>query len=276
MTNDSQQIHRQITSILDQGAEAVKQVVDAYVANRTPERDMNWLCLQMAKEFGAVIIHTDNAREAIRAGADGRAMDEYFETIKEEVAHYQAYYNLVNRTIGEDAEIPVPDIYRYLVTKVENGKLAMDDAMAAMAERWPEHHKYMACASSYVKTQNPWVAKVFGSTMEGGAGGWHWCMSQVPQTDDFLTQVAKLQKGIAIDELEHGPEALAALCAEYSDDMGVDLNELYRQLREHRYQEVRQRNEQFLYPLTEVQMEGIHQQLLNNVLTGFNLYSRAA
>ena len=276
MSTNSQEIHQQITRILDQGAEAVKQVVDAYVANRTVERDMNWLCLQMAKEFGAVMIHTDNAREAIRAGADGRAMDEYIETVREEVVHYQAYFNLLNRTIGKDTEIPVPDIYRYLVTKVADGKLAPDDAMLEMKSRWPEHHGYMACRGDYVKTQDPWVAKVFGATMEGGAGGWHWCMSQVPQEDEFLTQVAKLQKGIAIDELEHGPEELAELCREYSDDSGVDLNELYTQLREHRYQEVRQRNEQFLYPLTEEQLEVIHQQLLNNTLSGFNLYSKAA
>ena len=276
MNSNSQEIHQQITRILDQGAEAVKQVVDAYVANRTAERDMNWLCLQMAKEFGAVMIHTDNAREAIRAGADGRAMDEYIETVREEVVHYQAYFNLLNRTIGKDTEIPVPDIYRYLVTKVADGKLAPDDAMLEMKSRWPEHHGYMACRGDYVKTQHPWVAKVFGATMEGGAGGWHWCMSQVPQDDEFLTQVAKLQKGIAIDELEHGPEELAELCREYSDDSGIDLNELYTQLREHRYQEVRQRNEQFLYPLTEEQLEVIHQQLLNNTLSGFNLYSKAA
>ena len=276
MNTNSQEIHQQITRILDQGAEAVKQVVDAYVANRTAERDMNWLCLQMAKEFGAVMIHTDNAREAIRAGADGRAMDEYIETVREEVVHYQAYFNLLNRTIGKDTEIPVPDIYRYLVTKVADGKLAPDDAMLEMKSRWPEHHGYMACRGDYVKTQHPWVAKVFGATMEGGAGGWHWCMSQVPQDDEFLTQVAKLQKGIAIDELEHGPEELAELCREYSDDSGIDLNELYTQLREHRYQEVRQRNEQFLYPLTEEQLEVIHQQLLNNTLSGFNLYSKAA
>lgn len=276
MGTANQEIHQQITKILDQGAVAVNQVIGAYLENRTEERDMNWLCLQMAKEFGAVIIHTDNAREAIRNGADGREMDEYFETVKEEVAHYQAYYNLLNRTIGKDSDIPVPDIYRYLVTKVEDGKLAPDAAMLEMKSRWPEHHGYMACRGDYVKTQHPWVAKIFGATMEGGAGGWHWCMSQVPQDDEFLTQVAKLQKGIAEDELEHGPEELAALCEEYSDDFGVDLQELYTQLREHRYQEVRQRNEQFLYPLSEEQMEAIHQQLLGDELKGFGIYTKAA
>lgn len=276
MSDEAQQIHREIASILDQGTEAVKQVVDAYLDGRTTARDMNWLCIQMAKEFGAVIIHTDLAREAIRSGTDGRGMDEYFETIKEEIAHYQAYHNLLNRTIGKNTEIPVPDIYRYLITTIENGKLTPDQVMLDMAERWPEHHKYMACAAPYVKDQHAWVAKVFGATMEGAAGGWHWCMSQVPQNDEFLTQVAKLQKGIAIDELEHGPQMLADLCEEYSADFNIDLEEFYQQLREHRYQEVRQRNEQFLHPLNEDQLAAIRDQLMNGSLKGFNLYSRAA
>jgi hypothetical protein len=276
MSNQAPQIHREVTSILDQGTEAVKQVVDAYLAQRTTERDMNWLCIQMAKEFGAVIIHTDLAREAIRGGTDGRDMDEYFETIKEEIAHYQAYHNLVDRTIGKDSSIPVPDIYRYLLTKMEDGKMAPDDVMIGMAERWPEHHKYLASTAPYAKNKHPWVAKIFGATMEGAAGGWHWCMSQVPQYDDFLTQVAKLQKGIAIDELQHGPQMLADLCDEYSDDFNIDLEEFYGELREQRYQEVRQRNEQFLHPLDEDQLEAIHRQLQTGSLKGFDLYSKVA
>ncbi|MEL0082295.1 MAG: hypothetical protein VW985_04540 [Gammaproteobacteria bacterium] len=270
------EIKANITRILDQGAEAVNQVIQAYIAHRTPERDMNWLCLQMGKEFGAIMLHSDKAKEAIRNGADGREMDHYFETVKEEVAHFQAYYNLVNRTIGENTEIPVPDIYRYVVANVENGQMSLDDSMLAMKDRWPEHHKYLAGHVPYIKTQHPWVAKIFGATLEGAAGGWHWCMSQLPPHDDFFKQAAKLQEGIAIDELEHGPEELAALCDEYSDDFGVDLGELYRQLRLARCQEVRQRNEQFLDPLSDAEVEEICQSLINDTLDGFNLYSKAA
>lgn len=270
------EIKANITRILDQGAEAVNQVIQAYIAHRTPERDMNWLCLQMGKEFGAIMLHSDKAKEAIRNGADGREMDHYFETVKEEVAHFQAYYNLVNRTIGENTEIPVPDIYRYVVANVENGQMSLDDSMLAMKDRWPEHHKYLAGHVPYIKTQHPWVAKIFGATLEGAAGGWHWCMSQLPPHDDFFKQAAKLQEGIAIDELEHGPEELAALCDEYSDDFGVDLDELYRQLRLARCQEVRQRNEQFLDPLSDAEVEEICQSLINDTLDGFNLYSKAA
>lgn len=270
------EIQGNITQILDQGAEAVNKVILAYIANRTPERDMNWLCLQMGKEFGAIMLHSDKAKEAIRAGADGRQMDAYFETVKEEVAHFQAYYNLVNRTIGENTEIPVPDVYRYVVANIEDGQMALDDSMLAMKDRWPEHHKYLAGHVPYIKTQHPWVAEIFGATLEGAAGGWHWCMSQLPPHDDFFKQAAKLQEGIAIDELEHGPEELGRLCAEYSDDFNVDLEELYKQLRLARCQEVKQRNEQFLDPLTEAEVEEICQSLIDGTLDGFNLYRKAA
>lgn len=270
------EIQSNITRILDQGAEAVNKVILAYVAKRTPERDMNWLCLQMGKEFGAIMLHSDKAKEAIRNGADGREMDAYFETVKEEVAHFQAYYNLVNRTIGENTEIPVPDVYRYVVANVENGQMSLDDSMLSMKDRWPEHHKYLAGHVPYIKTQHPWVAQIFGATLEGAAGGWHWCMSQLPPHDDFFKQAAKLQEGIAIDELEHGPEELANLCNEYSEDFGVDLEELYRQLRLARCQEVKQRNEQFLDPLNEAEVEEICQSLINDDLDGFNLYRKAA
>ncbi|HAC34647.1 MAG TPA: hypothetical protein DCF45_09045 [Gammaproteobacteria bacterium] len=272
----AQEIQHEITRILDQGAEAVNQVILAYIEKRTPERDLNWLCLQMGKEFGAIMLHSDKAKEAIRNGADGRQMDAYFETVKEEVAHFQAYYNLVNRTIGENAEIPVPDIYRYVVANIENGQMALDDSMLAMKDRWPEHHKYLAGHVPYIKTQHPWVAKIFGATLEGAAGGWHWCMSQLPPHDDFFKQAAKLQEGIAIDELEHGPEELAELCQEYSDDFGVDLDELYRQLRLARCQEVRQRNEQFLDPLSEAEVAEICDAVMNDTLSGFTLYRKAA
>ena len=45
----AKEIQHEITRILDQGAEAVNQVILAYIEKRTPERDMNWLCLQMGR-----------------------------------------------------------------------------------------------------------------------------------------------------------------------------------------------------------------------------------
>ena len=56
----------------------------------------------------------------------------------------------------------------------------------------------------------------------------------------------------------------------------MDLDELYRQLRLARCQEVKQRNEQFLHPLSDDEVEEICQSLINDSLDGFNLYSKAA
>lgn len=276
MNNQSQAIHDEIIAILEQGTSAVKAVIDAYLEQRTPERDMNWLCIQMGKEFGAIMLHTDRAKAAIRAGTDGRAMDEYVETIKEEVEHYQAYHRLLDRTIGEAGEIPVADIYRYVFVNADQGAMEPDPVMVECSGKWPENFAYLTGFMPWVKTQHPWVGRVVGATLEGAAGGWHWCMSQLPPNDDFLQQAAKLQRGIAIDELHHGPQELAELCAEYDPAWEIDLAEMYRKLREMRCQELRQRNEQFLHPLSDQRIETIAGQLLDGTMPRIGVYSEAA
>jgi hypothetical protein len=276
MNYTKQQIEQEIIRILEQGTAAVKKVVDAYVARRTPERDMNWLCIQMGKEFGAILLHADLGKAAIRAGLDGRDMDEKFQTIKEEVAHYQGYYNLLNRTIGKDAPIPVEHIYSYVLANVGPNGLEPDGPMLAQKDRWPANFNYIANMGAYAKGKHPWVGRVLSATGEGAAGGWHWAMSQLPPVDDFFKEAAKVQKGIAIDELRHGPQELAGICDDYSPDMGVDLDELFRELRHARYLEVLQRNEQFLYPMSDDEIEAIRQELMNDAIEPIRVYSQAA
>ncbi len=276
MSYTKQQIEQEIIRILEQGTAAVKKVVDAYAARRTPERDMNWLCIQMGKEFGAILLHADLGKAAIRAGLDGRAMDEKFQTIKEEVAHYQGYYNLLNRTIGKDAEIPVEHIYSYVLANLGPNGIEADGPMLAQKDRWPANFNYIANMGAYAKGKHPWVARVLSATGEGAAGGWHWAMSQLPPVDDFFREAAKVQKGIAIDELRHGPQELAGICDDYSPDMGIDLPELFRELRNARYLEVLQRNEQFLYPMSDDEIEAIRQELMNDAIEPIRVYSQAA
>ncbi len=276
MNYTKQQIEQEIIRILEQGTAAVKKVVDAYAARRTPERDMNWLCIQMGKEFGAILLHADLGKAAIRAGLDGRAMDEKFQTIKEEVAHYQGYYNLLNRTIGKDAPIPVDHIYSYVLANLGPNGIEADGPMLAQKDRWPANFNYIANMGAYAKGKHPWVARVLGATGEGAAGGWHWAMSQLPPVDDFFREAAKVQKGIAIDELRHGPQELAGICDDYSPDMGIDLPELFRELRNARYLEVLQRNEQFLYPMSDDEIEAIRQELMNDAIEPIRVYSQAA
>jgi len=276
MIETKEQIEKTILRILEQGAAAVKQVVDGYVAQRTPERDMNWLCVQLGKEFGAIMLHSDFAKMAIRNGAEGRDLDEKFNTIKEEVAHYQGYFNLLNRTIGKDTPIPVPHIYNYVVVNVGPHGMELDAAMLAQKERWPANHEYFTGCQDYVRRQHPWVARVFGATVEGAAGGWHWAMSQMPPDDDFLKEAARVEKGIAIDELRHGPNEIRGICEDYRADFGIDLDEMFRMLRHARYLEVRQRNEQYLHPLSETRIEQIRQALMEDSIAPIEIYSKAA
>jgi hypothetical protein len=101
-------------------------------------------------------------------------------------------------------------------------------------------------------------------------------MSQLPPVDDFFREAAKVQKGIAIDELRHGPQELKEICEDYSPDFGVDLEDMFRELRHMRYLEVLQRNEQFLYPMSDDEIEAIRQELMNDAIEPIRVYSEAA
>ena len=94
-------IEAEVLRILEQGAAAARRVVDGYLAQRTPERDAHWICTQMAKEFGAIAMHTDRVKGAIMQGRPAREIDEMVDTVKEEVAHYQGYRMVLERLVGE-------------------------------------------------------------------------------------------------------------------------------------------------------------------------------
>jgi hypothetical protein len=270
------EIEREILRILEQGAAAMRKIVDAYVAQRTPERDRNWICLQMAKEFGAIALHTDRVKLAIEAGKSPREVDDLVETVKEEVAHYQGYRQVLNRLVGEDAELPVPDMYEYLLMDVRRDGMHFHPVMARSAGRWPENRRYVQMAMDAFRALDRWSAAVVAATFEGGAAGWHWAMSQMPAQDEFLKGAAQVQRGIALDELHHGPEEIRGLMAQYREDMNLDLPALFRTLREMRYQEARQRNEQFLHPLGEAEMEALRRELLEDTIEPLALYREAA
>ena len=276
MAWSAERIIDQVVRILEQGAAGVSLVVDAYLEKRTPERDMNWLCIQMGKEFGAMLLHADRGKEAVLQGKDGREMDEYFQTIKEEMEHTQAYMALINRTIGVNQELPIPDVYGYIPLNLVNPGMRETEKMKRCRERWPDNYHYLETSFTAPKRLHPWAARVVSATMEGGAAGWHWAMSKLPHEDEFLAQAAKLQRGIAIDELHHGPQELREIAADYSPDMEIDLDEFFRLMRELRYLEVRQRNEQFLHPLSEEELQGIRTAIMDDTMQPVGIYAQAA
>lgn len=268
-------IEAEVLRILEQGAAAARRVVDGYLAQRTPERDAHWICTQMAKEFGAIAMHTDRVKGAIMQGRPAREIDEMVDTVKEEVAHYQGYRMVLERLVG-DADYPLPEMFNYLLLDIDEQGMRFNKCMLPHAAQWPEHHKYVQDALDLFKQLDPWSAQMVSATFEGGAAGWHYVMSELPADDDFLKGAAQVQRGIALDELHHGPDEIREIVERWTPELGVDLDRLFRVLREMRYQEMRQRNEQFLHPLTEAEMDELRQLLVEDRIEPMNLYSQAA
>lgn len=272
----SKRIETEILGIMAQGAAAIKQVVDAYREQRTPERDVHWLSLQMAKEYAAIALHIDHSKMSIGAGIDGRGMEKHAETVKEELDHFRSYKNLLDQTIGKDAEIPVADIYRYFLADVGPNGVQMNEAMHKGKDKWPENYAFIARFFELLNTLPSWSAQVISAQGEGGAAGWHWAMSLLPADDAFLEMAARIERTVSEDELHHGPEEIRRLAKTYDPEQSIPLEELFQIMRELRYMEVRERNEQFLHPLTEEQMEVIRVSIMDGSLEPADLYDKVA
>jgi hypothetical protein len=269
-----EEIEREFVRILDQGTTAIKRVVDAYVAQRTPERDLHWLAVQMGKEFGAITLQYQRSLDILRRGEDERRVGTWVRALVEEAEHYLGYREILSKLL-KGGPIPVDGIYNYVYINVVDGKIVLDEAMVRYKDRWPENFHYFTRSLHYMETLPPWGAKAVAAQIEGGAVSWHWAMSEIPPIDDFCRDVAALEKTIVEDELHHGPEAIRALADSYSDELGVDVEAVFQAIRELRYLEVRQRNEQFLHPLSEQELKEIGRDILEDCLEPTPLFSRA-
>ena len=272
----AQQIEKEILHIMAQGAAAIKQVVDAYREQRTPERDIHWLSLQMAKEYAAIALHIDHSKMSIGAGVDGRGMEKHAETVKEELDHFRSYKNLLDKTIGKDTEIPVDGIYRYFLADVGPDGVRMNAAMHEAKDKWPENYAFIERFFELLNTLPSWSAQVISAQGEGGAAGWHWAMSLLPPDDEFLAMAARIERTVSEDELHHGPEEIRRLASSYDPQQSIPLEELFQIMRELRYLEVRERNEQFLHPLSEDQLEAIRRDIMSGSLQPADLYDKVA
>jgi hypothetical protein len=74
----------------------------------------------------------------------------------------------------------------------------------------------------------------------------------------------------------HGPEEIKELAAGYDPANALSWDETLNLAREMRYLDVRERNEQFLYPLSDDEVEAIHQELMNDAIEPIHVYSEAA
>lgn len=261
----------EVLRVLDQGATAVAAVVEAYAAQRSPERDVNWLAVQAGKEFGAITLQHERARDAIRTGRPEK-VPMWARAMEEENEHYLGYLGLLEDTAGV---APVEGMYQYFALKVRNGRYSIDPLMEAVRDRWPDNHRYFAENAHYINTWDSWASRLVGAQVEGAGVAWHWAMSLLPQVDDFARREAEMEEAIVSDELHHGPEEIADLAAHYDAGAGIDFDEVLRVLRHLRCLEVRQRNEQYLHPLGEADLQGLERELMADTIAPATLFSAA-
>ena len=271
------QIARQTLHIMSQGASAQQRVVDAYLAKRTRERDINWVVIQAAREYGATNMYADRARLALGTGIGVREADRFAGIMKEELDHYRAYMNLLDLTLGKGKEPPDSDSFHYLNVEFTASAAGFHgDSGAIVARKWPEHHRFIMLWMKIYNTLPKWTSRLLMTQGEGGSVGWHWCMSNLPGDDEFLRLAAKLEKTVVEDEIFHGPEEIKELAASFDPANALPWDETLNLAREMRYLDVRERNEQFQYPLGEAELEDIRRAIFEDTLAPSNIYAAVA
>ena len=271
------QITRQTLHIMSQGASAQQHVVNAYMAKRNRERDINWVVIQAAREYGATNMYADRARLALGTGIGVREADRFAVIMKEELDHYRAYMNLLDLTLGKGKEPPDSDSFHYLnVEFTAQGAGFHGESGDIVARKWPEHHRFIALWMNIYNTLPKWTSRLLMTQGEGGSVGWHWCMSNLPGNDEFLRLAAKLEKTVVEDEIFHGPEEIKELAASFDPAQALPWDETLNLAREMRYLDVRERNEQFLYPLGEAGLKDIRRAIFEDTLATSNIYAAVA
>lgn len=273
----AEQITRQTLHIMSQGASAQQRVVDAYLAKRNRDRDINWVVIQAAREYGATNMYADRARLALGTGIGVREADRFAVIMKEELDHYRAYMNLLDLTLGKGQEPPEPESFHYLNVEFAATGAGFHGASGdIVARKWPEHHRFITLWMKIYNTLPKWTSRLLMTQGEGGSVGWHWCMSNLPGNDEFLRLAAKLEKTVVEDEIFHGPEEIKELAASFDPAQALPWDETIKLAREMRYLDVRERNEQFLYPLGEAELEDIRRAIFEDTLAPSNIYDAVA
>lgn len=267
MALSQQRIQEEILLIMDRSAAAMKQVVDAYVSTRTRERDIHWLALQSAKEYTAAHVH---ARRLLGPTAPLAGAEEVKKALKdasEEVEHYAAYMEVLNWLL-DGQPCPVKEYERY--GNPASYEWRFSGSFEETRALWPCSYAYYTTRERLCRESSEWGTRAILACGEGGAVGWHYTMSQLPPTDEFLRRITPIEKEIVADELYHGPETIARLAR--TPPAEEEFAEVKKKIKQVRSLELRQRNEQFLHPLNEDRMRAIEQDFLEDRTNPLTLF----
>ncbi len=142
-------------------------------------------------------------------------------------------------------------------------------------ELWPEHYGYFAIGERLAReARSEWIRQVILTNREGAAVGFHYVMSKLPPTDEFLARITQHERAVAEDELHHGSEVIPELARTFSSP--DELEEANRHVTDIHVQELRQRNEQFLHPLSAQEMAQMEDDFRHNRIEPIPLFSAVA
>lgn len=252
MALSSDNIREDILLIMDRCAAAMKQVVNAYLAHRTRERDIHWLALQAAKEYTAAHVHARRLLGPTEPLADAHEVKKALHDASEEVEHYAAYMEVLNWLL-DGKPCPVKNWQRYGNPGAYDWRFGgtFEDTKAV----WPCSHAYYTTRAKVCGESSAWGKAAILACGEGGAVGWHHMMSQLDPSDNLFARIVPIEKEIVADELYHGPETIVRLASTAPQEN--EFEEVKKRIKQVRALELHQRNEQFLHPLSEAEMKAI-------------------
>lgn len=270
LSAEQQQAKEELLLILDRGAAAMQQVVLAYAAARTWQRDVSWLALQAGKEYGAIVMH---ARRCLGPTPHGSCAElrKSLQDALEEAEHYEAYLELLTWRL-EGKPCPIADMYEYCPPKAY-ALLGYGDYRQTR-ERWPHNYACFTERATLCDASSAWGAALIRACGEGGAVSWHWAQSQIPPSDEYSRRLVEIERGISADELHHGPETIHALLRDMPSRQEFDL--VRERIKRVRLLELWQRNEQYLHPLSDEALRALEADFYAERLEPVALFRAAA
>lgn len=257
MTSQEKFVQQELEGLIARYTGAAKRIVTAYAERRTRERDLHFLALQATKEYGAMVYHSGAMWRKAKALDSLDSIRKSSEDSFEEAEHFGGYMKILNWYLnGEPCQVPEMWAYGDISETFGPGP-GMKPSL------WPEHYGYFAMGERLAReARSHWMRQAILTNREGAAVGFHYVMSQLPATDEFMKRLTEHERSVAADELHHGSEMIPELARTLPSR--EELEEAKRQVTEIHIQELRQRNEQFLHPLTPAEMKPLEDDLRQN------------
>lgn len=248
---------------------AVHRVAMAYAERRNREWDIHWLALQVAKEYGAMLFHSRLMWRKAKAMEPLESIWKSSADNFEEAEHYSGYRKILDWNMdGKPYE--VPQMWGY-GDFPEVGR----PGLGVIKSLWPEHYGYLDMVQRYAREiRSSWLREVISSNREGAAVAFHAVMCKLLVTDEYAERVTRHERTVARDELHHGPELVQEL-AKTVPSLD-DLEEAKQKLTEMSVQELSQRKEQFLHPMTAVELEQLEQDFRHMRIKPITVFSEGA